>query len=135
MKRHLAPDGRIVIDQFDPLLTYLVDERRDVPLSREEVRHPERGTLVRCEVVERTNDRVRQVFHEIWRFTESDDAGNLLREERETMSMRWSYRQEMRHLFELAGLDVVAETSDFFGSPPAYGREQVFVLRDAQPPA
>jgi len=34
----------------------------------------------------------------------------------------------MRLLFELAGLEVVAEYGDFQGGPPAYGREQVWVL-------
>jgi hypothetical protein len=34
----------------------------------------------------------------------------------------------MRLLFELEGLDVIAEYGDFGGGPPAYGREQVWVL-------
>ena len=32
-------------------------------------------------------------------------------------------------LLELAGFEVVAEYGDFKGSPPAYGREQVWVVR------
>ena len=34
----------------------------------------------------------------------------------------------MRLLFELTGLEVVAEYGDFDGGPPAYGAEQVWVL-------
>lgn len=45
--------------------------------------------------------------------------------------MRWSIRREMRHLIELCGFEVVAEYGDFRGGPPAYGREQVWVLRRA----
>jgi hypothetical protein len=40
----------------------------------------------------------------------------------------------MRLLFELAGLEVVAEYGDFVGSPPVYGGEQVWVLRSATTP-
>jgi hypothetical protein len=38
----------------------------------------------------------------------------------------------MRLLFELAGLRVIADYGDFRGGPPAYGREQVWVLRNAE---
>jgi hypothetical protein len=35
----------------------------------------------------------------------------------------------MRYLLELCGFEVEAEYSDYAGSPPAYGREQVYVAR------
>jgi hypothetical protein len=41
--------------------------------------------------------------------------------------MRWTYRYELRHLLELAGLTVRAEYSDFRGSPPRYGGEIIAV--------
>jgi hypothetical protein len=37
-------------------------------------------------------------------------------------------RQEMAYLFELCGFDIVDQLSDFKGSPPAYGREQLWVV-------
>ena len=39
----------------------------------------------------------------------------------------------MRLLFALVGLEAVADHGDFRGGPPAYGREQVWVLRKQQP--
>jgi hypothetical protein len=39
----------------------------------------------------------------------------------------------MRLLFELVALEVVADHGDFRGGPPAYGREQVWVLRKTNP--
>ena len=48
------------------------------------------------------------------------------------LTLRWSLRSEMRLLFELAGLKVVADYGDFRGGPPAYGREQVWVLANAE---
>ena len=38
----------------------------------------------------------------------------------------------MRLLLELAGLEVIADYGDFTGGPPAYGREQVWVLGHAE---
>ena len=76
-------------------------------------------------------DPVAQVLREEWVFRETDAAGTVLSEEREELRMRWSFRWEMRHLFALTGFEVEAEYSDFRGSPPAYGGEQVWVLRKA----
>jgi hypothetical protein len=53
----------------------------------------------------------------------------VARHEEEMLSMRWTYRYEMRYLLELCGFDVQAEYSDFRRSPPAYGREHVWVAR------
>src|SRR5206468_293061 len=41
-------------------------------------------------------------------------------------------RSEMRYLLELLGFEVVADYGDFRGGPPAYGREQVWVLGHAK---
>jgi SAM-dependent methyltransferase len=46
----------------------------------------------------------------------------------EALNMRWTYRHEMRHLFELTGFRVVAEYGDFKGGGPRYGAEQVWVV-------
>ena len=35
----------------------------------------------------------------------------------------------MRYLLELCGYEVEAEHGDYFGGPPVYGREQVWVAR------
>jgi len=33
------------------------------------------------------------------------------------------------HLFELTGFEVIAEYSDFFRAPPAYGKDQLWIVR------
>ena len=130
VRRHLADDGRFVLDLFDPRLELLV------PGARMENsgtwRHPERGTTVTHESVEREIDQVSQTFREVWEFTERDAEGNVLLVEHEILNMRWGYRYEMRHLFELCGFEVDAEYSDVDRSPPAYGLEQVWVLKKAR---
>ena len=70
-----------------------------------------------------------RVFTERWEFVERDGVGNAVRREEELLSMRWTYRREMRYLLELAGFEVEREDSDFRGSPPRYGAEQVWTAR------
>jgi len=131
IRRHLRPNGRLIVDVFDPRLDLLLPGRIDRPLDLPAVRHPRTGNTVRVEVLERFNDVVRQQLSERWRFTEHDASNAIVREEIELLELRWSYRYEMMHLFELTGFVVEEEFSDFLGAPPAYGREQLWVVRRA----
>lgn len=127
--RHLETGGRLIVDLFDPRLDYCLPEGHAAPMQRNSVRHPRTGNRVAIEVVDRSNDPLRQVLTERWRFTELDDKGNVRRQEEQTLTLRWTYRYEMAYLAELCGFEVEAEYSDFDYSPPAYGREQVWVLK------
>lgn len=127
-RHHLVPGGRLVLALFDPVYAYLLPGARS-PTTRSEVRHPSRGTPVTVEIGEREVDPLRQVLREEWVFTERDGEGRAVLEERETLTMRWTFRYEMRHLLARCGFELEAEYSDFRGSPPAYGKEQVFVAR------
>jgi SAM-dependent methyltransferase len=124
---HLRPGGVLSIHLFDPRLDLcmpgLMGGRTDTALD------PTTGHTIRVEVLSRQNDTVAQVLREPCRFTELDGAGRVLRVEEEQLVLRWTYRYEMRHLLELAGFDRIDEQSDFEGSPPAYGLEQVWVCR------
>ena len=127
VRRHLRPGGVFAAQLFDPLLDRCVPEisegRSDAAVD------PGSGNTIRVEVIRHPNDSLRQVLHETWRFSEIAQDGSLIRAEDEELVLRWTYRYEMRYLLELSGLDVVAEYSDFEGSPPAYGKEQVWVAR------
>ncbi len=127
--RHLDGDGRVVIDLFDPRLEWCLPEFGTMKLRLNEVKHPTTGNTVRVEVVHRKNDPVNQVLTESHRFTEIGRWGKTVRQEERILQLRWTYRHEMRYLLELAGFDVLAEHSDFQGSPPAYGAEQVWIAR------
>jgi SAM-dependent methyltransferase len=126
LRRHLRPDGRLVLDLFDPLLDRVVPG--DVPPRGGELVHPTSGNRVTWEVTGRYPDPARQLVVEDWTYRELDAAGGVLRNEVERLTLRWSTRSEMRLLFELEGLEVVGDYGDFAGGPPAYGREQVWVL-------
>lgn len=126
--RHLRAGARLVLQLFDPRLDYLIPGS-DAPDMRGELRHPETRHLVERKITQRTTDPLRQIVEEIWEFQEVDEAGAALRHQSAALSLRWTYRWEMRHLLELCGFEVEAEYSDFIGTPPAYGREQIWVAR------
>lgn len=128
-RRHLAPGGRLVLDLFDPKYEFLIPGSRPPQERLQDVVHPDRGTRVAISIGDRELDPVRQVMRETWTFREHDAAGRVILEEQEVLTLRWTFRHEMRHLLARAGFEVEAEFSDFRGSPPAYAREQVWVVR------
>lgn len=128
IRDHLSPGGRAVLDLFDPRLEYLVPDAGPVCSVLPACVHPETGREVQIAVVSRQTDPATQTFVERWQFTEVDERGQTLRQEHSDLRLRWSFRQELAHLIELCGLRVEALYGDFLGGPPAYGREQVWVL-------
>ena len=129
--RHLRPGGRLVLDLFDPQLDRLLPRNPYAPRTFGTYRHPETGMSVLWESVDHLNDPVAQILVEIWRWTEVDAAGRVVRTEMEELRLRWTYRQELHHLLELAGFTVLAEYSDFRRSEPVYGREIIVVCARA----
>ena len=127
LRSHLRPDGRLVLDLFDPLLERVVPSTDITPRGGELV-HPITGNRVIWEVTGRMPDPARQLIVEDWTASEIALSGEVLRTDTERLTLRWSLRSEMRLLFELAGLKVVADYGDFMGGTPVYGREQVWVL-------
>jgi SAM-dependent methyltransferase len=128
VRRHLRPGGILALDLFDPLLGRLAPDAPQPP-DELEVRHPVTGRLVRRVAFDRVNDPLHQRFVLRFRFTESEDAGRVVREEVEQLELRWTFRQELWHLLELEGFEPVAEYSDYAGAPPAYGAEIIAVAR------
>lgn len=130
MKAHMRPEGRLVVDLFDPAFEFIGPDAVFPPRNGE-VTHPRTGNRVAWEILGRAPDPAAQLVVSDWSARELSPSGEVLRDETERLTLRWSTRSEMRLLFELEGLDVVAEYGDFEGGPPAYGREQVWVLRHA----
>ena len=133
IRQHLAPAGRVAINLYDPWLDVLApgwkpEDNDEHDLFAEMiVEYPATGNIVEVDTISHEADQVRQLSTEIWVFREVDDAGHTVREEVETLTMRWTYRYEMRYLLELSGFDVLAEYSDYDRAPPAYGGEQIWV--------
>lgn len=125
--RHLRPKGALAIHLFDPRLDWCLPEASGG--RTDESYDPASHRRIRVEVLNRRNDVVNQVMTELWRFSDIDSAGTVLRQEEEQLALRWTYRYEMRHLLARAGFVEVVEYSDFTGSPAAYGAEQIWVCR------
>ncbi len=118
VRRHLAPGGRFIVNIFDPKLEFCLP--KPVPFPR---RPPVRDSTGRTWRVtaERRNDPVAQVLHEVWTWRDGRTTW------RDRLTLRWTYRHEMRHLLELCGFRPLACHGDFRGGPPKYGREQIWV--------
>ena len=128
---HLRPGGFVAIDLFDPRLDLCVPGR--TPGRTDSRVDPGTGNAIRVDVLFRENDTLLQILREVWRFSEIDPSGTVFDSQEEQLELRWTYRYEMRHLLELSGFRDAAEYSDFDGSPPAYGAEQVWVARRPHP--
>ena len=131
LRTHLRPNGRLVLDLFDPRLD-LVVPNAEVTTRGGELIHPTTGNRITWEITGKRPDPAHQLIVEDWTFSEIDAAGEVLRTATEQLTLRWSLRSEMRYLFEVVGFEVVADYGDFRGGPPAYGREQVWVLARAE---
>jgi SAM-dependent methyltransferase len=128
IKRHLAPRGKAIINLFDPRYDLIVPGKQQRASPPRHLIHPLSGNHVLVETLERVNDPITQTFKEQWRFTETETNGAFIRKEEHELQMRWTFRYEMLHLIESCGLVVEAEYSDIHRSPPAYGKEQIWVL-------
>jgi hypothetical protein len=127
---HLRPGGILALHLFDPKLDWCLPDAAPAALGeRPRITHPVSGRPVRTTVMTRENDPLRQVMSETWRFEELDPIGTPVRVEEEQLTVRWTYRWEMRYLLESCGFEVFNEHSDFDGSPPVYGAEQVWTTR------
>lgn len=130
INRSLVVGGHLILDVFDPRLDYCVPGAPS-PTPERRVRDEKTGRTGVRRVLERINDPVRQILTERFRLEELNQRGETIDWEESEWTLKWAPRQEMRYLFRLTGFEVVAEYSDFFRSPPAYGKEQLWVLRKA----
>ena len=128
IRRHLAHGGHLIVDLFDPRLDYCLPEAV-LAEPHSGILDPGSGQVIRCTTVARVNDPLRQVLSERLLFEVIDRFGEIVTKEETSWSLRWTYRQEMEYLFELCGFEIVEQFSDFRGAPPAYGREQLWIVR------
>ncbi|MBI2624128.1 class I SAM-dependent methyltransferase [Candidatus Parcubacteria bacterium] len=129
--RHLAENGHLVVDIFDPNLGMCLPGGG---LTREmigEVVHPATQLRWRIFVDARENIVEQQVLHAQWRFAELASDDQVLRQYYWRLTLRWFYRFEMQHLLERSGFAIVNLWSDYKFSPPAYGKRQVWFARKA----
>jgi SAM-dependent methyltransferase len=131
IREHLADDGRLVFNVFDPDLEVIAAHRGvlGAALKKDcEFRHPENGHRV---VVWAAGhyDPEQQLLEQDFIFEELDDAGRVVAKTYSPLALRYVHRYEMRHLLELCGYKVEALYGDFNRGPFHYGVEQIWVAR------
>ena len=105
IRRHLAPDGRLVFDLFNPSLDAIVTRPIGVEMDHEpEFATPDGRRVVRCHKIV-TQDRFRQIgtFELIYLVTHPDGRTERLIH---AFQMRYLFRFEAEHLLARTGFQV-----------------------------
>jgi SAM-dependent methyltransferase len=126
VRRHVPRQGRLIVHLFDPRLEHCVPNEPAYNGKRAPVHDLATQQDVLVEVTDRRVDPLSQTFSETWLWTVMQGAF-VVRTCEDVLQLRWTYRYEMGYLLKLAGFRVLAEYSDFKGSPPLDGAEQVWV--------
>ena len=131
VRDHLADEGRLILNVFDPRLDIIAAHEHPLGQAMKrmsEFEHPETGRTV---VVwdSRRYDPAGQFVREYFIFEELDEAGTVSRKWYVPLTLRYIYRYEMQHLFELAGFRVEALYGDFSRGPFRHGGEQVWIAK------
>ncbi len=131
---HLAPQGRLVIDLFDPNLRILSSHMQPGlpgPVIKTVVESdPKCGQKI-VVWTSRSLSPERQVMREEWVLERFGPDGNSVSRRLHQLTLRWFYRYEAQHLFELCGFKVVSLEGGFAGQPFAHGGEQLWTLARA----
>lgn len=124
IRRHLAPDGLLVLDLFNPDPRELVADQGVLIYERTfetaEGRPVQKFVLRRSDVAEQRQS-VEFIYDEL------DDDGRVLRR-RMPFVMRWLYRFEAEHLLRLAGFTVDAIYGDYELEPYTSESAQLLII-------
>lgn len=130
MRRHLADDGTLILHLFDPRIDDLSSFRKP-PQEERRGRDTETGHTILARLEDVAIDRFNQILENRWRYTMETPEGAVERSEALTLTVRWTYRQEMKHLLARAGFEVIEEFGDFLGGVPEHGKEQILICKQA----
>lgn len=133
MRRHLEPDGRLILHLFDPRIDDLSSFRKP-PQEERRGRDVATGRTIVARLEDVRIDRFNQILENRWHYSLETPDGSVEHSEHLTLTVRWTYRQEMKHLLARAGLEVVEEFGDFLGGAPEHGKEQVLVCKRVDAP-
>ncbi len=131
IREHLAADGRLILNIFDPNLemiaSYLGPTGSGLKRDSDFI-HPETGNQVIVWYTGQYDPEV-QLLNAYFIFEEIDNAGKVLQKTYNPLSLRYVYRYEMRYLLELSGYKIEAFYGDFQRGPFRYSGEQIWIAR------
>jgi SAM-dependent methyltransferase len=133
IRRHLQPDGRLILDLFNPNLEALTQRNLGEEYAEEEAFEMPDGRRVRRTHAVTERGIHNQVMHaELIYYVTYPDG----REARlvHAFPMRWLYRFEAEHLLARCGFEVEALYADYDRSPygSLYPGELIFVARKSE---
>ncbi|MBK9973606.1 MAG: class I SAM-dependent methyltransferase [Planctomycetes bacterium] len=129
-REHLTRQGRLIVNLFDPnlhLLAANLSAHGNAARRVGEASTPDGGRITAT--AHRTACPEEQYFVEDWVFEKFDKQGNSQWRKSRVFSMRYFFRYEMEHLFELCGLRIEKLEGGFKGQPYKHGAEQVWTVR------
>jgi hypothetical protein len=119
IREHLADDGRLIFNVFDPNLELIAASLGPLgsALKKDsEFIHPDTGHRVVVWFAGHI-DPERQILDAHFIFEELDEEGKVLAKTYSPLTLRYVYRYEMRYLLELCGYKVEALYGDFRRGP------------------
>lgn len=129
VRRHLAEDGRLILNVFDPSVRLLAAGRWSPPMGRyADFRHPRTGNRVTVREDFRY-DLERQLVDGAFEYDELDTSGRVVATTHAPLTLRYVFRYEMEHLLARAGFRVDMLFGDFRRGPFQPGREQIWIAR------
>ena len=133
VRNHLEPDGRLILNIFDPRLEIIVAHFGSLGSALkmiDEFVHPDTGRKV---VVwdTRQYQPETQTLEQYFIFEELDGEGQVVNKVYSRLALRYLHRYEMQYLLELCGYQVEALYGNFSRGPFRYGGEQIWVARPA----
>ena len=125
IRDHLADDGRLVFNIFDPRLEMIAAHLGKLghALQKDsEFTHPETGRRMVAWAT-RHYDPAQQIIEEL------DANGRVIAKTYVSLAGRWVYWYEMQYLLELSGFAVEALYGSYERGPFRHGGEQIWVAR------
>lgn len=111
VKRHLTPNGRLILDIFVPDINMLAQEG-DIPYHFRDVTDPASGNRI---VIwnQASYDAYNQIMSIRATLEELDDFGEVRRKLYRDFALRYIFRWEMRHLLSACGYRILELYGDF----------------------
>ena len=108
IKKHLAPDGVLSLNTFQPHPEYQAQQMRtgpeDYSLRTEYINSEGKRERIYNAI---GYDHATQIMSGNWKFETLDEKGNVIDTRIRPLVMRQTYTQEMRYLCELCGYEIV----------------------------
>jgi SAM-dependent methyltransferase len=130
-REHLTGQGRLVVNLFDPNLRILAESVGPNAAAARKVGEADLNDGRVVAHASRIACPEEQRFEEQWVYEKFDGHGRSLWRRARRIRMRYFFRYEMEHLFELSGLRIEKLEGGFEGQPYKHGGEQIWTVRKA----